>query len=82
MADRPKSGIVQHIHFFHVVSFDSLCGHRLETSQVPGHLLKYAMKYKHLGMLIFYNAQCCFTTREVLTTAIYCKALELLPGSS
>ena len=29
--------------------------------------------YKHLGMLILCTTQCCTTTIEVISTALYCK---------
>ena len=70
----------------------------MNVSQILRHLLKYAIKYKRLGVLILYNTHCCSKTREVSPPTprslprlqggpynsgiLQMQALELLSGGS
>ena len=70
------------ITFLHVYVYfkQFTCTFSWVTRHLASLLLKSVVKFKHLAMYILYTRQCCSTTWEVITTALYRKHWRCLPG--
>ena len=56
----------------------------IDLARIPRRLLNQVVKTKLVGMYMYiiYTTQCCYTTREVITTALDCKHWIYLPGQA